>query len=387
MSNQSSLAFALYKYFPFGGLQRDFLRIAETCHAKGCRIRVYTFDWQGERPSWIELCPVPKKGLTSQFRNRKFTQWVMQHRQRYPVDALIGFNKMPGLDLYYAADGCYMARAYDLYGRFYRLGWRYRHFSHYERAVFGAGNKTGILMISERQRPIFESYYGTEPERFHMLPPGVTRDRIMPADSDGIRRAFRDEFGIAEGDRLLLMVGSGFKTKGVDRAIEALADLPRALAEKSRLFVIGQDNPSTIIKQARKFGVRDRLRVFSGRDDIVRFMLGADILVHPARHENTGTVLLEAIVAGLPVLASAVCGYAHYVTEAGMGVVLEEPFEQGRLNRALGEVLGADGERRRHWRENGKRFSREADIYSMPEMASRIIVSIAGRLRDENLPA
>ena len=46
----------------------------------------------------------------------------------------------------------------------------------------------------------------------------------------------------------------------------------------------------------------------------------ADLLIHPAYNENTGTVLLEALVAGLPVLVSAVCGYAHYIAEADAGL-------------------------------------------------------------------
>ncbi|MFB0970171.1 MAG: glycosyltransferase family 1 protein, partial [Pseudomonadales bacterium] len=36
------LAFCLYKYFPYGGLQRDFMRIALDCQDKGHKIRVYT---------------------------------------------------------------------------------------------------------------------------------------------------------------------------------------------------------------------------------------------------------------------------------------------------------------------------------------------------------
>jgi UDP-glucose:(heptosyl)LPS alpha-1,3-glucosyltransferase len=41
------LAFCLYKYFPFGGLQRDFLRIALACQARGHAMRVYTLELGG----------------------------------------------------------------------------------------------------------------------------------------------------------------------------------------------------------------------------------------------------------------------------------------------------------------------------------------------------
>ncbi|TIW07056.1 MAG: glycosyltransferase, partial [Mesorhizobium sp.] len=45
-------------------------------------------------------------------------------------------------------------------------------------------------------------------------------------------------------------------------------------------------------------------------------------MLHPARLENTGTVILEALANGLPVIASAACGYAKYVEASGAGLVV-----------------------------------------------------------------
>ncbi len=370
----SRIAFCLYKYFPYGGLQRDFLRIAKLCHESGAVIRVYAYAWQGDLPEWVELCLVPKKGWTSQTRNRQFTQWVMQHRQHKPVDLLVGFNKMPGLDVYYAADGCYESRVTELYGSLYRLGGRYKHFSEYERAVFGETSITQVLMISKLQIPIFQKFYGTQSERLHLLPPGISKDRIAPVNASEVRAEFRKAFGIADDEKLVLMVGSGFKTKGVDRAVSALAALPAKTRDKTHLFVIGQDNPRSLLKQAQKLGVEKQFQIFDGRDDIPRFMQGADLLIHPARHENTGTVLVEALVAGLPVLVTDVCGYAHYVTDADMGRVLSSPFDLGALTDALSSMLSEVDSMADQWRQRGKAFSTKADVYSMPRVAAKKIL-------------
>ncbi|MAZ87940.1 MAG: glucosyltransferase I RfaG [Cellvibrionaceae bacterium] len=376
-----TLGFCLYKYFPFGGLQRDLVRIAESCHKRGARIRVYTFAWQGELPDWIELCLVPKKGWSSQSKNRHFTQWINEHRQTHPIDLLIGFNKMPGLDVYYAADGCYEARVTELYGDFYRLGGRYKHFSRYERDVFSSQSATQVLMISQLQIPIFKRFYQTPDERLHLLPPGIARDRIAPPNSVELRREFRREFGIADDEYLLLMVGSGFKTKGVDRALDALAALPAKQRNKTLLYVIGQDNPRGILKQAKRLGVEAQFQVFSGRDDIPRFMQGADLLIHPARHENTGTVLIEALVAGLPVLVTDVCGYAHYVKDADMGRVMASPFDGAVLAQQLSEMLAEMTESADQWRRRGAEFASQADVYSMPDVAAeKIMACAAGEL-------
>ena len=370
------LAFSLFKYFPYGGLQRDFLRIALACQVRGHAIRVYTLSWQGEVPAGFKVVTVPARALTNPRRYEKFVAWVRRDLARRPVDRVVGFNKMPGLDVYYSADPCYEDKVRTLRGPLYRITGRYRHFAAFERAVFSPDSRTEILMISALQQPLFEKHYGTPPARFHLLPPGIAPDRRAPANAAEIRREFRAEFGLGDDDRLLVQIGSGFKTKGLDRSLLALAALPAELKVRTRLIAIGQDEPRPFLRQIRALGLADRVAILKGRDDIPRFLLGADLLIHPAYNENTGTVLLEAVVAGLPVLTTAACGYAHYIEEAGAGRVIPLPFVQGALNDALAAML-ADDAARRHWSANGLAFAAHADIYSLPERAADIILRAA----------
>ena len=96
------LAFVLYKYFPFGGLQRDFMRIALECQKRGHQIRVYTLIWEGDVPPGFEVLVAPVKAFFNHRRNEKLSEWMAADLAKRPVDRLIGFNKMPGLDVYYA---------------------------------------------------------------------------------------------------------------------------------------------------------------------------------------------------------------------------------------------------------------------------------------------
>jgi len=367
------LAFCLYKYFPFGGLQRDFLRIALACQARGHAIRVYTLSWQGEVPAGFEVVTVPVRALTNARRYEKFSAWVGRDLAQRPAERVVGFNKMPGLDVYFAADPCYEEKAQTLRNPLYRLSGRYRHFAAYERAVFAPESRTEILMISQVQQPFFEKHYATPASRFHLLPPGIARDRRAPPEAPAIRAAFRAEFGLGDDDLLLLQIGSGFKTKGLDRSLQALAHLPEDLRGRTRLIAIGQDEPSQFQRMAAGLGLAGQVDILAGRDDIPRFLLGADLLVHPAYNENTGTVLLEALVAGLPVLCSAVCGYAHYIDEAAGGRVIPEPFAQATLDGFLQEML-VDRAQRAVWQRNALAWAESADIYSNAERAAEIIL-------------
>jgi len=368
------LAFVLYKYFPFGGLQRDFMRIALECQQRGHAIRVYTLIWEGDVPPGFEVLVAPVKAIFNHRRNEKLTDWMNADLAKRPVDRLIGFNKMPGLDVYYAADGCYEDKAQNLRHSLYKHWGRYRHFAEYERAVFAKEAKTEVLMISEVQQPLFIKHYHTPLERFHLLPPGISQDRRAPDNAAEIRAAFRREFKLTDDDLLLVQIGSGFKTKGVDRSLKALAALPADVKKRTRLFVIGQDDPKVFQLQSSALGLGDHVTFMKGRSDIPRFLLGADLLIHPAYNENTGTVLLEALVAGLPVLVSAVCGYAHYIAEADSGLVLDEPFEQAQLNEYLTRMLKDDAARS-IWGRNGLAFADTADLYSMPQHAADVILA------------
>ncbi len=105
------LAFVLYKYFPFGGLQRDFLRIALECQKRGHSIRVYTLSWQGEIPEGFDVRVASINSLFNHHKYAKFQRWWQADNAHNPVDRVVGFNKMPGLDVYYAADACYEDKA------------------------------------------------------------------------------------------------------------------------------------------------------------------------------------------------------------------------------------------------------------------------------------
>jgi UDP-glucose:(heptosyl)LPS alpha-1,3-glucosyltransferase len=281
---------------------------------------------------------------------------------------------MPGLDVYYAADPCFEDKAQTLRNPIYRRWGRYKHFAEYERAVFEPRSKTEILMISEVQQPLFVKHYATPIERFHLLPPGIAQDRRAPSNAAEIRLAFRDEFALGGDELLLVQIGSGFKTKGLDRSLKALASLPRELKKRVRLFVIGQDDPKPFQMQAKTLGVSSQVEFLKGRSDIPRFLLGADLLIHPAYNENTGTVLLEALVAGLPVLVTDVCGYAHYIADADCGRVVSSPFDQNQLNRMLAEMLADDAQRNR-WVHNALAYADRADLYSMPVRAADVILA------------
>lgn len=366
------LALVLYKYFPYGGLQRDCLRFASALTQRGHHCRVYCIAWQGERPAGVDVRCFPVNALRSHTRNERFLERVRADLAADAVDAVIGFNKMPGLDIYFAGDSCYLERAQRERGQLYRRSARFAHFAKWEAAVFAPVSDTQILLLSESQRESFSRHYATPAQRMHLLPPGVAPERRAPADASERRKAVRARLALDTQSLALLFVGSGFTTKGLDRAIIALAHLriqqPNVIA---RLLVAGQDKPRRFQRLARRLKVADKVEFLGGRDDIADLMLAADLLIHPARDEAGGIVLLEALAAGLPVVATDVCGYAQHVAAARAGIVLPSPFSQEQLDRAVMRYI--DGVFRADCRSSALLYARLTDLYSMHSRGAQLI--------------
>lgn len=372
-----TLAFLFYSYFPYGGQQRDFVRVLRECLQRGHQITVYTMKWQGERPEGVNIVIVPVSAWTRHRLYQRFTAAVTTLLEQQAPDGVIGFIKMPGLDVYYAADPCFAERALQDRGFYYRFTPRYRHFRAYEEAVFGAGSHTHSLLLSPLQREQFARHYpGCEP-RLHDIPPGIARDRQAPVEAgfrESAREELRQEFGLSEQDLVVLQIGSGFVVKGVDRSLRAIASLPAAVRERVRYFIVGQDKSARFQRLAAQLGIASQCRFLGGRDDVPRFLFGSDLLLHPAYSESAGYVLLEATIAGLPVLTTDTCGYAFHITRAGSGEVCASPFRQEDLNTRLLRMLTS--EERDSWRRNGIQYGQCEDLYSMPETAVDIIESL-----------
>ncbi len=374
MCVKCKFAFCLFKYFPFGGLQRGFLRLAEVCLTRGHQIDVYTGSWQGEIPPGLRVSVLPVMGLTNHRRCQSYAGRLKRCLKERPYDAVVGFNKMPGLDVYFASDTCFAAR---IGGRsvLYRLTGRCRGYLRLERAVFDKQSNTEILLISENEKERFMDCYGTPEHRFHLLPPGVDRDRLAPRDAAGVRETLRSELLIGPDQNIVLMVGSDFRRKGVDRAVRGIASLPPDLCAETILLILGEGKEGPFKRLARRLGISEKVRFLGGRKDVPLFLTAADVLLHPAYEENTGTVLIEAMASGLPVLATDVCGYGYHIERAGAGQLVPSPFEQASLNRLLISMLTSD--KKYQWQANGRAYVSRTDVFGRAKQAADFIEQVA----------
>jgi phosphatidylinositol alpha-1,6-mannosyltransferase len=197
-----------------------------------------------------------------------------------------------------------------------------------------------VTVVSRYTRQRLLAWSDINPARVRVLP--NTYDLPSPithAPDDHLR-----QLGL-EGRRVILTVGrlaSGERYKGHDRIIAAMPEVARRVADAAYLVVGSGDDLARLTTLAAEKGVADRV-VFAGQvtdKDLSACFASAKIFAMPSTGEGFGIVFLEAVAAGLPVIAGNRDGSADALADGALGRLVD-PDDSASLADAL--VDGLEG--------------------------------------------
>jgi glycosyltransferase involved in cell wall biosynthesis len=168
----------------------------------------------------------------------------------------------------------------------------------------------------------------------------------------GRRDLVRQELGVADGEVLIVAVGSLYPVKGHIILLRALAELEaNGGAIPYRLAIVGQGEEESALRTFTiQHGLADRVMLLGYRSDIPAVLAAADIFAMPSLSEGLPLALLEAMFAGKAVVASDVGGIPEVVTPGRDGVLIpagdhrelslalrrliDDPFNRATLGRS-----------------------------------------------------
>jgi glycosyltransferase involved in cell wall biosynthesis len=138
--------------------------------------------------------------------------------------------------------------------------------------------------------------------------------------------------------RRVVMVANLRSEKGHDVLIDAAPQILAAHPDAE--FVLAGDGPQreSLAARAESRGVAGRVRFLGQCRDIPEVLAGADLFVLPSRSEALPNAVIEAMAAGLPVVASAVGGIPELVTQDATGVLVPAG-DAGRLADAVIDLM------------------------------------------------
>jgi glycosyltransferase involved in cell wall biosynthesis len=179
----------------------------------------------------------------------------------------------------------------------------------------------------------------------------------------------RNELGISADSLVVGYVGWLIPIKGVTYLVDAMAEVVQ-LHPNSLLVLVGKGDEKgeeeiKLRERVASLGLTDRVRFLGWRPDVDEIMPCFDIFVLPSLNEGMGRVLVEAMAAGLPIVATRVGGIPDLVKHGENGLLVP-PANAGALERAISDLL-SDKARRKRMGETGKKMCRPYSIEAMVE--------------------
>ncbi len=330
-----------------GGVEQVVWNVARGLAKAGDEVHVIARH--GEPCSGVRLHPIPVPTLWQPLRLLAFSARAGREGRRGAFDVVHSFARTRRQHLVSAGGGSHADMMRHTYGaragRARRLSPRHAVQLAMERRIFADPDQI-VVCVSGMVRDEIARRFGVAEERLVVIHNAVDTARFDPNRQRTAARSLRAELGPEKGT-VWLFAGSGWRRKGLDTALEALA---RSHGD-ARLWVAGSDAPAPWRRRAERLGVAARVRFLGARGDLERVYAAADGLLLPTRYDAFGLVCLEAAASARPVVTSALAGAAELLTDAA--VVVADPRDAGgfadALDRladpALREKLGAEGRR------------------------------------------
>ena len=183
---------------------------------------------------------------------------------------------------------------------------------------YGIGSCVPVAISQEVARTFEAIYKRPAPV---LIPNGVPTEAFAPCFE--IRQRLRQEFQIAPQTLVFIHVGRFDAVKNHAMLISAFSQLFASALAPVELWLVGDGElREAVQQQARTLGIESRVRFLGVRSDIPDLLRAADVFVFPSRWEGNPLSVMEAMAAGLPVVATAVGGVPELVEDGVSGILV-----------------------------------------------------------------
>lgn len=203
---------------------------------------------------------------------------------------------------------------------------------------FLAHTTTRLITVSEELlRDLSGNFHIAPPERFCVIPLGLDLAGFRHAERAPGAGGLRRELGLPESARLVGLVGRMVPIKDHALFLRAFAALG-ARPQLHAVLVGGGELEAELRAETARLGGASRVHFLGWRQDLPAIYADLDVLALTSRNEGTPVAVIEALCAGVPVVASAVGGVAD-VLDGGRCGTLVRGRDPHNFARALAAAL------------------------------------------------
>ncbi len=187
------------------------------------------------------------------------------------------------------------------------------------------GGVVPVAIADEVARTV-ERLYGYK--NLPVIPNGIPVDEYAPNPEK--RAQFRAAHGVGHDAIVIVHVGRFVALKNHALLLRAFAQLQSK--QSLHLWLVGDGELRPAMEQlTQELGLAERVRFWGLREDVADILNAADIFALPSQHEGNPMALMEAMAAGLPVVASRVGGIPELIAESETGILVEPNAEQSLI--------------------------------------------------------
>jgi sugar transferase (PEP-CTERM/EpsH1 system associated) len=247
-----------------------------------------------------------------------------------------------------------------------RRGWAERLLIHFT---------DSIVCVSEDVKRFMIENQGISPEKLAVVYNGVDTDRFRP---DSLKsRLCRDELGIKQDAPIIGIVARLTPVKDHITLLKAFFKIYEDIPEAVLLVVGDGELKHTLISQTYEMGLSNNVFFVGERQDIPELLNVMDIFVLSSLSEGHNMSLLEAMAAGLPVVATDVGGNSEIVVDGATGFLVLPENTKIFSDKVM--ILLRDESLRSHMGKNGRvRVVKNFDKNRMMEEYHSIYSTILG---------
>jgi UDP-glucose:(heptosyl)LPS alpha-1,3-glucosyltransferase len=183
-----------------------------------------------------------------------------------------------------------------------------------------------ILPVSTLVKDELLKLYHIPESKIRVIHPGVSKDRFSAINQEVCREEVRRDYGLSQNDIVVLFVGMNFEIKRLELVLKGVADLVSRETKDSKLklLVVGKGNKERYLSMAHELGIANKV-IFAGvTRETEKYYLASDIFAMPSKFDTFGIAVLEAMMAGLPVIITRTVGAKDLIDSGVHGFILAE---------------------------------------------------------------
>lgn len=243
--------------------------------------------------------------------------------------------------------------------------------------LFGWSRRSAacVIAVSQQNSQMLVEYYGLPASKIRVVHNGADLEMCRAPHPSG--STLRAELGLGANQPVILVLARVTPNKGQQFLVRAAPGILERFPDAHFVFAGSLEDRGLLDREITQLDLANKVALLGFRTDAANLLRGADVFVLPSLAEGFALSIVEALAAGLPVVASRVGGAPEIIAD-GVNGRLVPPADAAALAAAVSDLLALDDAARARLKQaaldTARRFSSEEtarqtfDIYT--EMAA-----------------